>query len=379
MDPEKKKTKIKKLRLTSVDMVRRGANQDAYINLYKNEAGAPGGPESEEIPQNVWKSIRDFVKGLMSQEQGQESPLEETEPLTKSEEVMEELIAYQEALQKSVDSIIQDTETDAIKKAELVEETLEQFKKAYTEACATVLTTPEDISTPEPTETIGKGEREMKIDKSRFNEEELKTYEALIAKGLVDDNDPRYVQKAEGAMPKVKEEEKIVYEVDDDSKDEDEMEVEVKGKAPQLDKSCKTKKSAEMHPEVKKALEEVAELKKSIELNELKTIAKKYEPLGKKSDELAFTLYDMKKSGESTYNDYIALLDESLDMVNKSGMFAEIGKSARGMSGGSTVEKIEAIATDIQKSDSTMSRLEAVNKAWELHPELIAEYEQEYK
>jgi hypothetical protein len=369
---DKKKTRIKKLKLTSVDMVRRGANQDAYINLYKSDT-PPEAPETDKIPQSLWKSLKAFVTGIMKATDDDRG-IQETEPITKADEAEEALIMYQGALFKSIDSILRDEDTENIKKAELVEETLEQFKQAYIEKCATVLKEePSHTNTPD---TIGntnpKGEREMRIDKSRFNADELKTYEALIAKGLVDDNDPRYEKEKSAAPAEKVAPPEVEYEMEEDEPDDD-VEVEVKGKAP-MDKACHTRKSA-MHPEVVKALQELQEMKKSMEINELKTIAKKYEPIGKRADELAYTLYDMKKSGEANYDEYLAILDENLAMVEKSGMFDEIGKSARGMAGGSTVQKIEQIATDIQKSDPSMGRLEAVNKAWELHPELIAEYE----
>lgn len=390
---EKKKTKLKKMKITSVDMVHRGANQEAWINLYKSDntiSDAPGAPQSDDNASGIGKSIKEFVKGLMSQKQAQDDIIDETEPLTKAEEVHNDLLSYQEALNKSIDSIIQDAEIEAVKKSELIEETLEQFKTAYLTKCAKVLTEPLDKATHKPNHPggTGEGEKKMRIDKSRFNEEERKMYDALIAKGLVDDSDPRYVSKADGAMPEEKqvEERRIEYEVDGDGKEmeraDDEIDIEVKN--PEMDKSttkkaCNTRKSAEMHPEVKKALDEVHELKKKLEIGELLNVAKKYEPIGKKADELAYTLYDMKKSGQANYDEYIALLDESLAMVQKSGVFEEIGKSGRGISfaGGSTVNKIEQVATEIQKSDPSLSRVEAVDKAWSMHPELIAEYEQE--
>lgn len=385
----KKKTRLKKMKITSVDMVHRGANQESWINLYKSDTppDASGAPGSDEIPQSVWKSIKDFVKGLMSQERAQDDIQDEPEPVTKAEEIQEELMTYHEALYKSIESIIQDPELEAVKKSELMAETLDQFKEAYITKCAKVLIEPLDKATHQQNQPgrTGEGEKKMRIDKSRFNEEERKMYEALIAKGLVDDSDPRYVGKADGAKPEEKavEEKRIEYEIEGDGtemeRDDDEIEVGMKGEKPTMDKSCNTKKSAEMHPEVKKALEEVQELKKKLEIGELLTVAKKYEPIGKKADELAYTLYDMKKSGQANYDEYIALLDESLAMVQKSGMFDEIGKSGRGitMAGGSTVAKIEAVATDIQKSDPNLSRVEAIDKAWSMHPELIAEYEQE--
>ena len=125
------------------------------------------------------------------------------------------------------------------------------------------------------------------------------------------------------------------------------------------------------------ALDELATLKKSFEMKEMTEVAKKYAPLGKKEDELAQTLYDMKKSNEANYNAYIAILDESLAIVEKSGLFAEIGKSTSGSSNGSATSKAEARAQEIMKSNPNMDYNTAIAKAWE-DPTLMAEYDAEY-
>lgn len=189
----------------------------------------------------------------------------------------------------------------------------------------------------------------IKIDKSLFSAEELAQYEALIAKGSVE---------VEDEVPPAVEPEK-------------EPEKEVK------DEMVETAKSA-VSPEMTAALERMETLAKSIEMKEYAEIAKKYAPLGENEEELAKSLYEMKKSNEDNYNAYINILDKSLALVEKSGVFTEIGKSTSGTAG-STVDKIEAAADEIQKSDATISRAEAVAKAWENNPELIAEYDKEYK
>jgi hypothetical protein len=88
----------------------------------------------------------------------------------------------------------------------------------------------------------------------------------------------------------------------------------------------------------------------------------------------------MHKSDPDNYAAYVKILDKSLAMVEKSGLFAEIGKSAGGFSSaGGTVEKVNQIAGDIMKSDPGMSREQAIAKAWTDHPELVEEYDREYK
>ena len=207
----------------------------------------------------------------------------------------------------------------------------------------------------------------IKIDKSVFTPDELNTYKALIAKATVDPEAGE--DEMEKEMPeKGKRRPDIEVEFDDDHFDDDE----IKG----LDKSCK--KSAD--PQLAAALNRLETLEKSLAMKEFSEIAKKYAPLGENEEELAKTLYEMKKSNEANYNAYIGILDKSLGLVEKSGIFAEIGKSTGGYSvAGGAVEKVEAIAADIMKSDTSISREHAIAKAWEDHPELVAEYDREYR
>ena len=209
-----------------------------------------------------------------------------------------------------------------------------------------------------------------KIDKSVFTAEERAVYEALIAKATVD---PEATEEEMREEVRMKERKGKRPEIEVDYEDEEDVEMD-KGNT----KKCSTRKSAS--PELAKAMERLETLEKSIEMKEFTEIAKKYAPLGEKEEELAQTLYDMKKSNEANYNAYINILDKSLGLVEKSGIFAEIGKSAYGAGlAGNAVAKVEAVASEIMKSDTTISREMAIAKAWETHPELVAEYEAEYR
>lgn len=199
----------------------------------------------------------------------------------------------------------------------------------------------------------------IKIDKSVFTPEELETYKALIAKATVDP------ESAETEMEKEKPpKKKRVFEEEWREEDVD-------------TEKCNTRKSAD--PALAAALEKLEKLEKSLAIKEFTDIAKKYAPLGEDEAELAQTLYDMKKSNEANYKAYIEVLDKSLDLVEKSGIFAEIGKSgaAYGARGG-TIEKVESIASEIRKANPEMSYQASIAKAWETNPELIAEYDIEY-
>ena len=204
----------------------------------------------------------------------------------------------------------------------------------------------------------------MKIDKSVFTPEELAQYEALIAKAKVDpEADPEESGLTDGELstpPKKKPQENP----EGDGPEEEAPE----GKVGKKDIS----------PEMSAALKRLETLEKSIQMKEYTEIAKKYATLGENVEELAKSLYGMKQTGQENYDAYLSVLDKSLDLVNKSGVFAEIGKNAAGV-GDDVLAKVEAAADDIQKSDTSLDRVQAVAKAWENHPELVAEYERAYQ
>lgn len=188
----------------------------------------------------------------------------------------------------------------------------------------------------------------MKIYKGNFTAEELEQWEALVAKGKVAPEEAQ--EEMEDEVPAIPEKPAKKAEVED------------------MTKSAS--------PEITAALEELETLKKSIEMKEFTEIAKKYAPLGKKEDELAQTLYDMKKSNEGNYNAYVEILDQSLGLVEKSGLFTEVGKSFSSNDGGNVQAKVEAKAQEIMKSEDCDYNT-AVAKAWE-DPALLAEYDTEY-
>lgn len=194
----------------------------------------------------------------------------------------------------------------------------------------------------------------MKIDKSKMSPEEAAQLDAFEKKYGVPDGDPTPpVKKGKDGEPTPP------AASETDPKPGDGVE------------------KAELNPEVKKALDEVEKMRSQLELRDQADFAKKYEALGKKPDELAKKLVDLKKAGGTAYDDYVALLDEQVNLVEKSGLFSEVGSNAQD-GGGSTWEKVNKAADEVLKSDPSLSRPAAIAKACEQHPELRAEYDQDY-
>lgn len=202
----------------------------------------------------------------------------------------------------------------------------------------------------------------MLIDKHKLEPDEQKELERLIAKGMVDpETDPEDLEEQVPPTPPKKK----------PTKEEPEV--------------TETKKTAPTEPEVpqfvKDAIAKSEAFMESVHKKEMVEVAKKYEILGQKPEELGAQLYDLKKSDEKMFNTCISMLDGQLALIEKSPVFAEIGKSGhRGspVAGGSTEDKIEAKAREIMKADPHISHTDAVAKAWCENPDLADEYDAEY-
>lgn len=206
----------------------------------------------------------------------------------------------------------------------------------------------------------------MFIDKSKFTAEELEQYEALIAKGKVDpeDNQQEMQEDTPPAAPPATPAKKPAQ----------------KAEVEEMEDTKKSAPAAE--PELPKfvtdAIAKSEEFMERIEKQEMAKTAEKYAILGEKPEELGEKLYNLKKSDPAMYDTCIAMLDGQVALIEKSGLFTEVGKSSGAHStAGGAVAKAEAKAKEIMKADPNIEYSAAIAKAWE-DPALMAEYDAEY-
>ena len=341
----KRPTKLKKMELNSVDFVGRGANPKAHIMLRKSATDS----SLEEEKQSFIKSLIEGIKKAFGVEENEDTT--QFEDITKSEDM---LVSLTDTLGKSFSSIAKDETMTQAERISMIAKSVNEFVDTL-DGCLSSYDI-EKSSYEEPKEDnsqitevtqksdTSKGEDEMSkyenVNKNLLTDAESAVLEALIAKA----SGKEVVEEPPKEQPNAQE-------------------------------------GDELPPAVKKALQQVEEMKKSYEMRELETVAKKYEILGKKVNEEAQILYDLKKSGEENYNAYIAAMDAQVSMVEKSGLFAEIGKSGNYNYGAVTKSepeaKVEAIAKSLMENDPTLDYFAAVTKAYESNPELFNDYEQQ--
>lgn len=201
------------------------------------------------------------------------------------------------------------------------------------------------------------------IDKSRFNDEQLAQYEALVAIGKAEVDPEANKGEVDETIPPV---------VPPKKKTTEEEEPMVTKNAP-----AEVELPAFVTDAIAKSEAFIAEQEKKEQVE----LAKKYDILGQKPEELGAQLYELKKSNPEMYNTCISMLDGQVALIEKSPLFAEIGKSGNaggsynGLSGAEA--KADAKAKEIMKAAPGMEYTEAIAKAWE-DPEIAAEYDAEY-
>ena len=123
-------------------------------------------------------------------------------------------------------------------------------------------------------------------------------------------------------------------------------------------------------------IESLKKYREAAEDRELLAVAKKYEIIGKKADELVPTLKSLKAAGGTAYADMIGLLDSTLAAVEQSGVFSEIGKSREGGSDNvSAIEKARAQAMELRKSRPELTEAAALDEVLLGNPEFLAEWD----
>ena len=348
--------KLRKMKLTSVDFVGAGANQDAYIKLKKNRSA------QDMDEKTLWEKFKTFMKGEYTDAEIEAECINKAKQTVKDENQL-----YTEVLKESIDSIVQNDDLTPAEKTVMMRKSLAEFSEAFDGAIESWSELTKSVRDDEFEEQKGE---DMVIDTDRLTPEEREQFNSLV-------------RKAQAAEEEIDEKE-VVEEIPEEPEEgvEKEDDITVEKEDPDdadLDK-CSDRVKKSILEEMEDLKKNIAELEKQKAMEEMTAVAKKYEPLGKDTDELAETLYELKKTAPKQYDKFIGLLDENLDVINKSGLFTEVGKSGHlGARVESTVHgQIEAKATEIMKSNPGMSIFKAREQAWRESPELAREYEEDY-
>lgn len=406
-------TKLKNLKVSKVDFVDEGANPDAHIKLFKRNdvAGVAYSKEnSSEKDTGIFKRLFSFIGKAAGMNQDEiDSAMVEIEKSdsvsfkekineVKNQKIANEIWDICYALQSSLCSILNDDEVDSTNSAIAMQESLGDFYTAAKECItqwsagkeSSIVKKNEDVTETELevmksavirlNESIEKatvkkealetnneepkGEQEMKIDKSKLSDAERAFLESI---------EKRY-GTGEAPEPPVL---PVIPEVPVTKSVIPPQQLPI---APQevVDSPTSDDIYKGLNPLVKTELESLKKFREAAEEKELSQMADKYAIIGKKKEELVPLFKSLKIAGGTAYADMIAILDQTVETVEKSGAFHEIGKAGHGANGGAEAEaKIDAIAKSYVEKDPTLDYNAAVAKAWENNPNILSEYEEQ--
>ena len=422
-------TKLKNLKIRKVDFVDEGANPDAHIRMLKRRDGEmqTAGEDHKKDTGSILKRLFGFIGKAagMNQEEidsavdeiqkGSSVSFNEKINEAKNYKIADEMWDTCYALQSSLCSILNDEELDSTGAQAAMQESLGEFYAVVQESIkdwssgksASIVRKSEEVSEAELeimksaverlNETIEKackdaekekseedgsnnnenpkGDEEemgMKIDKSKLTDAERAFLESIEKRyGVEEGGNPSSGDTA--AAPASTEQTPAPAEQTvTKSAPEKPQETSV-GQEDGQDNIYKG-----LHPAVRAELEGLKKFREDAEARELSEVAKRYAIIGKKEDELVPLFKSLRAAGGTAYNDMIAVLDQAVAAVEKSGAFSEIGKSGHGSGAvGAAEAKVEAIAKGYMEKDSSLDYASAMAKAWEDNPELMAEYEAE--
>ena len=327
-------TKLEELEVTSVDFVDRGANPDAHIALFKRDGNEPepAGTQPEDHPkQSVWKRFLNAIG------------------------------KWAGVSQDDIDAVAEEIEKGSTEPAEGTAGGNEPNAGA------------EPAENTEITKNEPKGDSEPMVDVSKMTPAEKVFYEEIVKRYSMDEVKPENTDPVNKA------------DQNEDEEDEDMEKCGGKAKKSADPTPAEVTKSAEDPEDIYKGLhplvaEELKSLRKRADEEDAKAlteVAKRYEIIGKKPEELVPILKALKAAGGTAYDDMISVLDASVEAVNKSGIFTEIGKSGSYGTGEETAAwaKIEKKADEIQAQNPNMGRHQAIDMACMQNPSLVHDYE----
>lgn len=433
-------TKLKNLKIRKVDFVDEGANPDAHIRMLKRRDGETQTTEEDHKKGtgSILKKMLGFIGKAAGMNQGEiDSAVDEIqkgESVGFNEKIIEaanrkvadEIWDTCYALQSSLCSILNDGELDSTGAATAMQESLDEFYAAAQDSvkewscrnAAGIVRKNEEVSEvdlegmkaaverlndsirkaggesgmgkdsgngepPEKEGNSGKG-GESKKEPGNENNQEGDEEEVNIDKSKLTDAERVFLDSIEKRCS-MKESREPSGQTQDAPEQAESPWDSVSKSAGKASEEAQTESANSfdniykgLHPAVAEELSALKKFKEEAEDRELEAVAEQYEIIGKKKEELVPVFKSLRAAGGTAYNDMIAVLDQVVATVEKSGAFSEIGKSGYGSGTvGAAEAKIEAIAKGYMEKDPFLDYASARAKAWENNPELMDEYEVE--
>lgn len=415
-------TKLKNLKIKKVDFVDEGANPDADIKIRKKKD-----IEEPKNSSSILKKLLGFIgKAAGMDEREIDSAVDEIQKgdsvsfndkinEVNNRKICDEMWDVCYALQSALCSILNDDELDSTSAATAMQESLDEFY-AVVQASISKWSSGKEASLIKKSDEVSEADMEiMKAAVKRLNETIEKAEKEASDEEKSQENEPDDDKKMKGDKEEMKIDKSKLTDAEraflesiekrygaDDGGDPDGgttplPDAQTPPSAPAPAEPAVSKSLAQpasdtavsaqtdepdniykgMHPAVRAELESLKKFREDAEARELTEIAKKYAIIGKTEAELVPLFKSLKAAGGTAYSDMIAVLDQAVDTVEKSGAFSEIGKSGHGSTDGSAWAEAESKAAELMKSKTGLSRAQALDEVFMDNPGLAEKCEKE--
>lgn len=329
--------KLKDLRITKVDLVDAGANQRADVMLYKHAPEEKKEEAEDEKNEGLGGLVKTIAKklGIIQKDARSFADVQAERSLCNA---CVEVHDMAKSLLESMDSVLCDT--TAKDRAGALKQNIDQF-------CAAAKSAVDKYATPKAASVEKREEQiEMKIDESKMTPGERAFYSEIVKRyGVPDEPTPAPAAMPAPAIPPVE-------------------------AAPQEVAKSADDKLSELMKRLDPILDHVKAIEKKAADAEFMEVAKRYEILGEKAEELAPVLKSAKEVSDEAYETIVKQLDKAVEVTKKSGLFDEIGKRG-GDEDLTDDQKVDKFAAEIRKSKPELNIYEARDLAYQQHPELI--------
>ena len=320
-------TKLKNLEVTSVDFVDAGANPGAKISIFKKADDEKN--SSENVISKLAKSIgvteKDFTDALVS------SLTAAVEKFSKADEIN----------QPAVNDDDEEENSEPIKD------------------------NPDDDPTKKVDEEFAKSE-ENQMEENSMENDLRKKLDAVQLAAI------ESIEKSYGVHIHLEPTGAIDAEAGNEIPTEPTPPI-VEEKS--VEKSSDVEKSEETADLTKALAQVVKNLQVKVEKAEDKEfveLAKKYEMLGLKAEELAPMLKQAKRTAPVLYETSIAVMDGAVAAIAP--MFSEVGKRGAGFIGDAQTQ-VEKMASEIRKNNPNISYHQSIDKVFQENPDLRAAFD----
>lgn len=384
-------TKLKNLKVKKVDFVDQGANPEAHIKIKKNKENEE--PKGESIVKRFFTAIakasglkQEELQSVVEEIAKDDSVFGEKMNEMKRRIVADEIWDMCYALQSSLCSIVYDDELDSTTAEDAMRQSISDFSEVVNDCTAqwsqqktsniqkssSPVVTSFDVE--KMTELIAKGNKTKEKEGFEISNKEKEGEEIMIDKSKMTPAERAFYEDIEKRCS-VNKEEPIVSNQEVE-KSMNTIHVPMKTQAQQMLEEAEDIYKG-VHPVVKAELESLRKFREEQEEKELTEVAKKYELLGKKPEELVPVLKSLKRAGGTAYNDMIGILDTNLDTIKKSGVFAEVGHTGGAVNSGESeaVAKMRTKVEEIRKNNPGMTEAQAMDQVLMSDPELLKEFD----